>query len=82
MRNGVVAKLRQDVPWLVGIHCVAHKLELAILDGIKDVQYFDDLTEVLKGLYKHYHYSVKALGELDELTNIMSESYNGPVLES
>ena len=39
VRNGVIAKLRQDVSWLIGIHCVAHKLELAVLDGIKDVQY-------------------------------------------
>ena len=36
VRNGVVAKLREDIPWpwLLGVHCVAHKLELAILDGI------------------------------------------------
>ena len=37
VRNGVIAKLRQEVPWLIGIHCIAHKFELAILDGIKDV---------------------------------------------
>ena len=52
---------------------MAHKLESAILDGIEDVQYFDDWTEMLKGLYKHYHYSPKALA------NIMDESYNHPV---
>ena len=79
VRNGVIAKLRQDVPWLIGIHCVAHKLELAVLDGIKDVQYFADLTEMLKGLYKHYHYSAKALRELEELSNVMKESCNRPV---
>ena len=79
VRNGVIAKLRQDVPWLIGIHCVAHKLELAVLDGIRDVQYFADLTEMLKGLYKHYHYSEKALRELEELANVMTESFNRPV---
>ena len=79
VRNGVIAKLRQDVPWLIGIHCVAHKLELAVLDGIRDVQYFADLTEMLKGLYKHYHYSKKALRELEELANVMAESFNRPV---
>ena len=79
VRNGVIAKMRQDVPWLIGIHCVAHNLELAILDGIKDVQYFADLTEMLKGLYKHYHYSAKALRELQELANVMEESCNRPV---
>ena len=79
VRNGVIAKLRQEVPWLIGIHCVAHKLELAILDGIKDVQCFPDLTEMLKGRYKHYHYSAKALRELQELANIMAENCNRPV---
>jgi len=79
VRNGVIAKLRQDVSWLVGIHCVAHKLELAVLDGIKDVQYFADLTEMLKGLYKHYHYSAKALRELEELASVMAEGCNRPV---
>ena len=79
VRNGVIAKFRRDVLWLIGIHCVAHKLELAILDGIKDVQYFADLTEMLKGLYKHYHYSAKALRELQELANIMAENCNHPV---
>ena len=79
VRNGVIAKLRQDVPWLIRIHCVAHKLELAVLDGIKDVQYFADLTAMLKGLYKHYHYSAKALRELEELSNVMEESCNSAV---
>lgn len=26
--NGVVAKLRAEIPWLLGVHCVAHRLEL------------------------------------------------------
>lgn len=79
VRNGVIAKLRQDVSWLIGIHCVAHKLELAVLDGIKDIQYFADLTEMLKGLYKHYHYSAKALRELEQLASVMAEGCNRPV---
>ena len=36
VRNGVVAKLKQSIPWLLGIHCIAHNLELAILDGLKE----------------------------------------------
>ena len=36
VHNGVVANLKQSVPWLLGIHCIAHNLELAILGCIKD----------------------------------------------
>lgn len=35
-RNGVVVKLRQSVPWLLGIHGISHNLELAVLDGMKE----------------------------------------------
>ena len=45
---------------------------------MNDVQYFADLTEMLKGLYKHYHYSAKALRESEELANVVEESCNRP----
>ena len=32
--NGV-AKLKQSVPWLLGIHCIGRNLELVILDCIE-----------------------------------------------
>ena len=31
-RNGVAAKLKEKVPWLVNNHCVAHRLQLWPLD--------------------------------------------------
>ena len=34
--RGMVTQLKQDMPWLVGVHCVAHRLELAIKDAVKD----------------------------------------------
>lgn len=55
VRNGVVAKLKQSVPWLLGFHCIAHNLELAILDGIKDEILLMSLRDMLQSIYKHYH---------------------------
>ena len=46
---------------MVEIHCVAHRLELGILDAMKDEKQLKDVKETLQGLYKHYHYSSKAL---------------------
>lgn len=76
VRNGVIVKLRQEVFWLIGIYCVVYKFEFVILDGIKDVQCFVDLIEMLKGLYKYYYYLVKVLRELQEFVNIMVENCN------
>ena len=78
VRNGVVAKLRQSIPWLLGIHCIAHNLELAILDGLKEDHLLSSVKEMLQSIYKHYHYSPKALRELKELAETVEEKIQKP----
>ena len=34
--SGMMQKLKEDVPWLVPVHCVSHHLELAIKDAVKN----------------------------------------------
>lgn len=77
--NGVVAKLRVEIPWLLGVHCIAHRLELSFLDALKDEEQLNNVQEMLQGLYKHYHYSPKALRELKELAQVLDEKINKPV---
>lgn len=77
--NGVVAKLRVEIPWLLGVHCIAHRLELSVLDALKDEEQLNNVQETLQGLYKHYHYSPKALRELKELAQVLDEKINTPV---
>lgn len=78
VHNGVVAKLKQSVPWLLGIHCIAHNLELAIRDCIKDEILLSSLRDMLQSVYKHYHYSSKALCELRELAEVTGEKIQKP----
>ena len=59
--NGIVTKLTQEIPWLTGIHCVAHNLELAALDALKTESALGEVKEMLQGIYKHYKYFPKAL---------------------
>ena len=57
VRGGLVALLRDDeMPWLVGIHCLNHRLELAIKDSFK-ATYFDDVIEMMTSLYYLYEKS-------------------------
>lgn len=38
--NGVLTQMKNERPWLVTIHCVNHRLELAIKDAVKSVNSF------------------------------------------
>ena len=53
--NSVKAKLVRDYPCAVVIHCVAHKLELGILDAVKAVPYLAEFeaSTVLRKFSKY-----------------------------
>ena len=76
---GVLAKLHVEIPWLLGVHCLAHRLELSVLDALKDEEQLKNVQEMFQGLYKHYRYSPKALRELKELAQLLDEKINKPV---
>lgn len=71
--KSVTALLKRDVPQLIKMHCVNHRLELGALDAIKDrdAEMFSDIKSLLLRLHKHYHYSAKALRELKSLAEAM-----------
>ena len=37
-KSGVATRIQQSFTWVIHIHCVAHKLVLGILDGVKAVK--------------------------------------------
>ena len=72
---GVVALLREDLPWLFAIHCLNHHLELAAKDAFAK-SYMDDVFIMLMNLY--YQKSPKRLHELKEMGHILEESVKKP----
>lgn len=52
------------------IHCVAHCLELAILDAVKEVPF----QETVQAVFKYYYYSPKKRRELASLSDILDEA--------
>ncbi|KAG7165608.1 UBX domain-containing protein 1-like [Homarus americanus] len=55
-KNGLVACMRRDLEWpeLEGIHCTAHKLELAYKDAMKGVPLAKRVDLLLLGIYLFY----------------------------
>ena len=62
-------------PHLITVHCVAHNLELAILDVISSANMacLDSLETTLCGVYKFYHLSPKQRRCLNELADVLQE---------
>lgn len=55
----VAGRLKQRIPHIITIHCVAHKLELAVLDSVKGCEYLVKFEDTLKTIFKMYYYSPK-----------------------
>ena len=58
---------------------MAHNLELAALDALKTESALGEVKEMLKGIYKHYKYSPKALREVREVASVLEEDFILPV---
>lgn len=69
--GGVYALLKRDIPHLIKVHCIAHRLELAFADTVKAIKELEEAKSMLQGIWKHYHYSPKAVRELKELAETM-----------
>ena len=77
VHNGLSTLLKQEAPWLVAIHCMNHRLELAVKDAFSG-SYFDEVTSVLVGLHSVYQHSPKRLHQLRDLAEIMEERIRKP----
>ena len=71
--NGVAGQLKRHVPHVVMLHCVAHKLELAVHDAVKRVAYLQTFDDTVKAIFKMYYRSAKKSKELKEIGDIVEE---------
>ena len=62
--HSVSTMLRSTAPWMIQIHCMAHRLELALKDCFKDTRFQRTIVETLTTIYYFYTNSPKRLREL------------------
>jgi hypothetical protein len=77
-KGGVIAKIRDVIPDVMGLHCVAHKLELAAHDATKSYKYLEQMESTIKGLFSFYHYSPRRKNEVKAIAEILDvEEFDG-----
>ena len=74
---GLSALLKEDMPWLVAVHCMNHRLELAAKDACI-TSFLDEISTMLLNLHYMYEKSPKRLRELQMLAELMEESIHKP----
>ncbi|XP_025405574.1 zinc finger protein 862-like [Sipha flava] len=58
-KGGVQTKLKQIYPYAIYIHCMAHKLNIVIVDTCKYLKYLRKLFNGLEAIYVHFSYPSK-----------------------
>ena len=78
VRRGLSTLLKQESPWLVSIHCMNHRLELAAKDAFSTIAFMNEVSTMLSNLHTVYEKSPKRLLELRRMADIMEESIRKP----
>ena len=71
--NGVGAKLKKLNPFMLSMHCVAHKLALASENAASAVPYCTQHHSTLRGLYNFFHTSSIHYSVLKEMMEILND---------
>lgn len=72
-KNGVVALLKREHPSIIDIHCMNHRLQLAVSKAFHNAKAADRIDELLTGVFKYYHYSTVKSGSLDAMQTVLRE---------
>ena len=62
-KRGVRAIMKEEMLWTAFVWCMAHRLELAIQDALKDT-FFDEVDDMILRIFCLYQKSPKKIGEL------------------
>ncbi|XP_028345407.1 zinc finger protein 862 isoform X2 [Physeter macrocephalus] len=65
-RGGLVEKLQEIIPQLLPVHCVAHRLHLAVVDACGGIDLVKKCDRHIRTVFKFYQSSNKRLKELQE----------------
>lgn len=73
IRTGVSAQLKLLQPSLISVHCVAHRLALAVVQAAKVVSPVKKLKNQINALFVYFHGSPKRQGRLEAAFSVLED---------
>ena len=77
-RNSVASRILEVNDEVLIVHCVAHRLELGVLQAIRQNRNLETVKDILQKIYKHYHYSPKAVREVRDIADSLDTGFLKP----
>ena len=74
-QGGARTKKQTKQPGMSFTHCIAHKLELAVLDSVKSDTNLEELQSTLSAKFLCYYYSPKKRGKTQEIISFLHETF-------
>ena len=74
VRNGVGVQLKQVYPLLVHVHCMAHRLALAVSQAAGEIPQLKAYQLDINNIYQHYQYSAVRYNKLREIQQVVDET--------
>lgn len=70
-RGGLGVPLKAEIPYLIHVCLIAHKLELSVLDACKLIDLVESFQKTVQCLLKFYSHSGKCLSEVSHIGDIL-----------
>ena len=71
--NGVVARLKALTPSAIGVHCAAHRLNLASVQAGDSIPYIKRFTSIVRQLYDYFQNSTVRMAGLKAIQTLIHE---------
>ena len=72
--NGVAKRMKDNSPYLISIHCMAHRLALCTSQAANGIPYLSKFKETLTALYRYFDKSALRSQSLTEFQKIFQEA--------
>ena len=73
-RTGVTTQLKGKNPFVLSIHCIAHRLVLASGQAADAVPYVKQYQLYVNNIYRYFHYSTKNASKLKEIQSVLQSA--------
>jgi hypothetical protein len=77
IHTGVAAQLKERLPHIFSVHCIAHRLQLASIDSVNEDRSFSQFESTLKHINSYFSRSTSRLHELRSI----QEECKDPILK-